>query len=213
MGGMTGPQAGFERRVAGRPRGISFAHPGHSRRLRHRPHLAAAAPARPRRPRRRAVHRCRALRHHARALPPGGDLVVAVPLARRGPHAGDRARRVRRAARLLRHAPARPAASRARSCSTKCSSCGRSRASPACATCCAICSRRWRAARNRFVLTHALRGARAPAAARRHLALRGHARAAARRRRRRPTCSRRRSTATSRWRPTTATTSRAPCRR
>ena len=34
------------------------------------------------------------------------DLVVAVPLARRRPHAGERARRVRRAAGVLRHARA-----------------------------------------------------------------------------------------------------------
>ena len=175
--------------------------------------LAAAAAARARRPRRRAVHRRRALRHHARALPPGRHRRSPFPWHGAPADAGDARAGVRRAARLLRYAPARPAASRARSCSTKCSSCGRSRASPACATCCATCSTRWPHSPNRFVLTTRY-------VARAHRLLRDatarfevmHA-AAARGVGRHATCWRRPSTATSRCRPTIATTSAAPCRR
>ena len=52
-----------------------------ARRLRHRPHVAAAAAARPARPQRGAVRRRRADRHDARAVPEVAARVVAVPRA------------------------------------------------------------------------------------------------------------------------------------
>ena len=67
-------------------------------------------------------------------------------------------------------APARRTATRRRSCSTKCSSCGRSRTFPTCATCCASWCRPSATARNRFVCSSRY-------VARAHRALRDAARA------------------------------------
>ena len=100
------------------------------------------------------VHRRRARGEHAGALLPRGGQRLAVPVtAGAGAHEpAVGARRVRSHA-----APARPRARRAtrrpRSCSTRSSSCARSRASRACATCCARLLHALAESGNRFVLT------------------------------------------------------------
>ena len=90
------------------------------------------------------VHRRRALGQYARALPPRGGV------ARRRSSRRFRCRRRPRARGVRSHAAAADAdAGRAPghvSCSTRSSSCARSRASRACATCCARRSTRWRRA-------------------------------------------------------------------
>ena len=150
---MTGPQAGFERRVHGAleaspsriPVILGGCGTGRTWLLQR---LRDA-----RRPRRGAVHRRRALRHDARAVSPGGHSSSPFPWHGADRMPATRARGLRRAAGLLRHrARARrravhvPARRSARAADVR-------KLSRACATCCATCSKRWRPARNRFVLT------------------------------------------------------------
>ena len=131
------PRARGPRRI----RRIGTAHPGRARRLRQRPHVAAAAAARSDRAHPGAVHGRRADRDHAGAVLHGAARVVAVPGARlrTGPRLGaGRPRRVRRDAGVARHGARPGRRRRRRSCSTSSSSSAPSRASPACAACCAI---------------------------------------------------------------------------
>ncbi len=119
-------------------------------RLRHRTHVAPAAPARPDRPDVGTVHRRRADRDDAGAVPQVGTRGArrsppGAHGARRRRRAG-RARRVRCRAGIPRHGAERRATRRRRSCSTSSWSCARSRAFPACAPCCAISSPRSRRA-------------------------------------------------------------------
>ena len=209
---MTGPPNWVRAAGAGRARRDAVADSGPPRRLRHRPHDAAAAAARSPRPRRRAVHRRRAHRHHARAVPRRRH-----QRRRRSRwHDAGTGRRPRAAFDApLAFFDTRPRARRRAGTFLldELLELRTFESFPACATCCTSCSTALADERQPLRADQPLRRARASAAARRHVALRSHPHAAAQRRRKSPTCWRRPSAATSRCRPTIATTSAAPSRR
>ena len=137
------------RRSTRRPR----AFPCSARRLRQRTHDAAAAAARPARPHGRAVHRRRAHRDDARAVPARGHRrrrrsrpATSAPAAARAPRSTPRSAFFDRARDRRRRAGDVPARRVPRVPDVR-------ELSRACAACCTICVDGLAASGNRFVLT------------------------------------------------------------
>ena len=209
---MMAPHAGLERRVLAALEATPARIPVVHRRLRQRPHHAAARAGRPAGPRPVPVHRRRARGEHAGALPPRGGGGVAVHdqrPERRGAGAGASAREAfDRTLALLSRARAAddapgdvPARRSARAADV--------RKLPRPAPRAARDAARAGGERQPLRADQPLRGARASAAARRPRPLRGDPPAAADRRPRSPRCCRRWATPRRRI----ASSSAAPSRR
>ena len=212
---MMAPHAGLERRVLAALDATPAAHPGRARRLRHRPHHAAARAGRPAGPRPVPVHRRRARRHHARALPAGARRDLALHAERPEPRgAADAAASARDGVRshagAARAARARTAIAPATFLLDEVLELRTFESFPGLRHVLRELLQALADSGNRFVLTSRYVDARAPAAARRPRALRGDPPAARSTRPRSPPCCRRSATTAP---STTASSSAAPSRR